>query len=179
MPRVSFMTRFVVKVGLERSWKKVCREPGNIFSKPMTCEITHEPSITQLISEYTYQHAIRRTVSNHIPSHKQASTPRRAIVIHIVNGNLRHAELVEDALAASGITIAIARHALLNIVVVDFGIEHSLDTGFETELSVIDFATGLDELGHAHAEDVDGFFSAHHFERSLDGVVFGCYEKVR
>jgi hypothetical protein len=35
-PLVSFMIEFVVAIGFERSWKKVCKLPGNIFSKPTT-----------------------------------------------------------------------------------------------------------------------------------------------
>jgi hypothetical protein len=36
IPLVSFMIMLVVCVGFVRSWKKLCRLPGNIFSKPTT-----------------------------------------------------------------------------------------------------------------------------------------------
>jgi hypothetical protein len=43
---------------------------------------------------------------------------------------------------------------LVYIVVVDLCVEHGFDACFESELGVVDFSAGLDEFGHAYAEDV-------------------------
>lgn len=103
-------------------------------------------------------------------AHGEAGRAGRAVVVDVVEGDLGHAELVEDALAAGGITVAVASDALVDIVVVDLGIKEGLDTGFEAELGVVDGAAGLDELGHAHAEDVDGRVSfGRHFGRIRKG----------
>jgi hypothetical protein len=64
--------------------------------------------------------------------------------------------LVEDSLATGRVAVAIAGDALVDIVVTDLGIEHGLDTSFEPNFGIIDFAPGLDELCHSDAEDVDG-----------------------
>jgi hypothetical protein len=100
---------------------------------------------------------IGRTVADHISRHKQTSGTSRAVVVHVINGDLGHAELVEHALTAGGITVAVACYALLDIVVVDLCVQQGLNTGFETKFGVVYFSTGLDELGHANAEDVAVF----------------------
>jgi hypothetical protein len=64
--------------------------------------------------------------------------------------------LIKNSLSASRIAIAVASDALIDIIVVDLGIEHGFDASFKSEFGVIDFATGFDEFGHAYAEDVDG-----------------------
>jgi hypothetical protein len=117
----------------------------------------------------TYKNAIRRSMPNHIPRHKQPRTPRRTIIIHIINRNLRHAKLIKDSLAARRVSIAVAGNALFHVVVVDLGVQHGFDTGFETEFRVVDFSTGFDEFGHAYAEDVDRFcdFPGGHFGACL------------
>ena len=102
----------------------------------------------------THENAVCGAVRHHVAAHVQTSRASRAVVVHVVDGDLGHAELVEHTLAAGGVAIAVASDTLVNIVVVDLGIEHSLDTSLETELSVVDLAAGLDELGHAHAEHV-------------------------
>jgi hypothetical protein len=83
---------------------------------------------------------------------------------------LGHAELVEYSLAAGGVAVAVAGYALVDVVVVDLGIEHGFDAGFEAELGVVDFSSGLDELGHAHAEDVAWFvtFDNHRSDCNLN-----------
>lgn len=85
----------------------------------------------------------------------QARASGGAVVVDIVDGDPGHTELVEHTLATGAVTVAVAGHALINIIVVDLGIKHGLDTSLKTELGVVDLATGLDELGHAHAEDVN------------------------
>ena len=62
--------------------------------------------------------------------------------------------MVEDTLAARGIAVAIAGDTLVDFVVRNMGIQHSFDAGFEAELSVVDLSAGLDEPGHAHAENI-------------------------
>lgn len=66
--------------------------------------------------------------------------------------------MVEDALAAGAVSIAVAGNAHVDVVVVYLGVEHGFDAGFEAQLGVVDFAAGFDEFGHAYAEDVDGGF---------------------
>ena len=48
--------------------------------------------------------------------------------------------------------------ALLDVIVVDLSVQQRLDTGLEAQLVVVDLAARLDELGHAHAQDVDWLF---------------------
>ncbi len=62
-----------------------------------------------------------------------------AVVVGIVDGNLRHAELVEDALAAGGVAEAVAGDAMVDIVIVDLGVQEGFDAGFKAELGVVDF----------------------------------------
>lgn len=61
-------------------------------------------------------------MADHIPRHMQPRGASRAIVVDIVNWDLRHAELIEDTLAAGAIAIAVAGDALLDIVIIDLGI---------------------------------------------------------
>jgi len=93
-------------------------------------------------------------MADNISCHVQSRGSCTAVVVDIVNWDLGHAELVEDSLTAGRIAVAVACDALVDIVVVDLSIQHGLDTSFETELSVVDLASGLNKLGHAHAEDV-------------------------
>ena len=97
------------------------------------------------------QDAVGGAVGDGLSGHVQTGRACRAIVVHVIDRDLGHAELVEDALAAGGVAVAVACNALVDLVVVDLGIEHGLDAGFEAEFMVIDFASGLDELGHANA----------------------------
>jgi hypothetical protein len=92
----------------------------------------------------------------------QASASSRAIVVDVVNRDLGHAELVKHTLTASAVAVAVAGHSLVNIVVVNLGIKHSLDTSLETQLGVVDLSAGLDELCHAHAEDVGRLTASNH-----------------
>jgi len=51
---------------------------------------------------------------------------------------------------------------LVDVVVVDVRVEHGFDTCFKPEFGIVHLATRFDELGHAHAEDVDGLLLADH-----------------
>ena len=81
----------------------------------------------------------------------EASSTGWAVVIYVVDGYFGHAELVEYSLATGGVAVAVAGDALVDVVVVDLCIKHGFDASFETELGVVDFASGLDEFGHAYA----------------------------
>lgn len=78
-----------------------------------------------------------------------------AVVVHIVNGNLSHAELVKDSLATGGISVAVAGNSGVDFIIVGLRVDEGFDAGFKTEFSVVDFSTRFDELGHAYTEDVD------------------------
>lgn len=77
-------------------------------------------------------------MTDHIPRHVQPRRASGAVVVDIVDGDLGHAELVEDALATGRVAVAVAGDALFDIVVVDLSIEESFDAGFETEFRVVD-----------------------------------------
>lgn len=77
---------------------------------------------------------IGTAMADELSRHMQTSGAGRAIVIDIVDGDLGHAELIEHTLATGGIAVAIARDALVYIVVVDLRIQHSLDAGLQTLL---------------------------------------------
>ncbi len=62
-----------------------------------------------------------------------------AVIVDIIDRELGHSELVEDALAACGVPIAVARYAVLNFIIIDLGIKQGLDASFEAEFSVVDW----------------------------------------
>lgn len=97
---------------------------------------------------------VSAAVGDDITADVQAGGAGGAVVVDVVDGDLGHAELVEDTLAAGGVTVTVAGNTLVNIVVADLGVKHGLDTGLETELGVVNLSARLDELGHAYAEDV-------------------------
>lgn len=77
-------------------------------------------------------------MTDHVPCHMQTCRAGGAIVVDIVDGDLRHAELVEDALAAGRVAVAVAGDALFDIVVVDLSVEEGFDAGFKAEFGVVD-----------------------------------------
>ena len=90
-------------------------------------------------------------MTDYISRQVEAGGAGGAVIVDVVDGYLGHAELVEDSLAAGGVAVAVAGDALVDVVVVDLCIKHGFDASFETELGVVDFASGLDEFGHAYA----------------------------
>lgn len=97
---------------------------------------------------------VSSSVRDGLSSHMQPRGPSRAIVVDVIDRNLGHAELVEYPLAASAIAIAVACNSLVDIVIVDLGVQECFDTGFETELGVVDLAARFDELGQAYSNYV-------------------------
>ena len=78
-------------------------------------------------------------MSDHIPRHIQPRRAGGAIVVDIVDWDLRHAELIEDTLPTCRVAVAVAGDALVHIVVIDLGIEEGFDAGFEAEFGIIDY----------------------------------------
>ena len=68
----------------------------------------------------------------------QACRAGGAVVVDIVDWDLRHAKLIEDTLAAGRVAIAVAGDPLVDIVVVDLGVKEGFDAGFEAQLGVVD-----------------------------------------
>lgn len=93
-------------------------------------------------------------MTDNIPSEMKTSGTSRAVVIDIVYWDRGHAKLVEHSLSTGRVAITVAGHTLVNIVVVDLGIEQSLDSSFVAELCIVNLSSWLDELGHANPEDV-------------------------
>ena len=69
----------------------------------------------------------------------QAGGAGGAVVVDVVDGDGGHAELVEDALAAGGVAVAVACYAGFHGVIVDVGVEEGFDAGFEAEFVVVDW----------------------------------------
>ena len=85
----------------------------------------------------------------------QACRARTTVVVHVVDRDPRHAELVKDALSTRAVAVAVACDPLVDVVVVHPRVQHGFHAGFEAHLGIVDLAAGLDELGHADAENVD------------------------
>ena len=66
------------------------------------------------------------------PGELQARGARRARVVRVVDGDVGHAELVEDTLAGGGVAVAVACHARLYVVVRDVCVQQGLCARFET-----------------------------------------------
>ena len=76
-------------------------------------------------------------MADHRSCHMQTRRAGAAIIVDIVDRNLCHAELIEDALAAGRVAIAIASNALINIVIVDLRVKKGLDAGFEAKFGIV------------------------------------------
>lgn len=73
--------------------------------------------------------AVGGAVGDGLPRHVQTCGAGGAVVVDVVDGYARHAELVEDALATCGVAVAVAGDALVDGVVVELGVEEGFDTG--------------------------------------------------
>lgn len=94
---------------------------------------------------------VHDSTSHQCPGQLQACRAGRASVIGVVDGNIRHAELIEDALAGRGVAVAVARHTGLDIIVGDVCVEQGLGAGLEAQFWVWPKLAWLDELREAHA----------------------------
>ena len=72
--------------------------------------------------------AVCGTVRDGLSCHMQSCRTGGAVVVDVVDGDLCHAELVEDTLAAGGVSVAVACYSLFDIIVIDLGIEKGFDT---------------------------------------------------
>lgn len=93
-------------------------------------------------------------MAHKIPRHRQPRRRRRTVIVLIIYRNARHAELIEDALAARAVAVAVACDAHLDIVVRDVRVKEGFDAGLVAELGVFDFTAGFGEFRHTDAEDV-------------------------
>ena len=98
-------------------------------------------------------------MTDHVPRHVQPRRAGGAVVVDIVDGDLRHAELVEDALAAGRVAVAVAGDTLVDIVVVDLSVDEGFDAGFETEFGVVDCQADLERLKGVRNVDYPTFAS--------------------
>ena len=78
-------------------------------------------------------------MGDHLAGHVQACGAGGAVVVDVVDGDGGHAELVEDALAAGGVAVAVACYAGLDGVVVKGGVEEGFNAGFEAQFVVVDW----------------------------------------
>ena len=140
--------------------------------------------------EANNHNAIIAAMSDHVAAHKEASGASAAVVVDIIDlvtfsdrteeiigitdRNACQAELVEDTLATYAVTIAVAGDTLLDIVIVDFGIEHCLDTGLVAQLGVVNLASGLDKFCHPYAYHVDGVLLLWSHGEYLQWVLYRC-----
>ena len=122
------------------------------------------------------------TIPHERPRHMQSRRASRAGIVGVVDGDAAHAELVEDPLPTRRLTVAIASHTRLHVVVVDAGVQHGFHARLVPHLDVVASSTGLDELRHPHAEDVGvRLWSFRHFGgvcRYVEGYCTG-YENTR
>ena len=132
--------------------RRICDSPcllhDQVGGSSRICAVLEECLQTsrEHLLETNNQHTVRSTVGNHVAAHVQTGGASGAVIVDVVDGDAGHAELVEDALAACRIAVAVACDALVDIVVVDVRIKHGLDTSLEAELRVVDLAARLDEL---------------------------------
>lgn len=134
------------------------RGAGRVFA---VVEVGLEAAGRHLL-ESDDEDAVGGAVRDGLAGHVETGAPCRAVVVDVVDGDLGHAELVEDSLATGRIAIAVARHSLVDLVVVDLRVQHCLHAGFEAEFMVVDLSSWLDEFGHSYAEDIGGRGFARH-----------------
>lgn len=104
--------------------------------------------------ESDHQHHIDDAAAHQRPGELQPRTACCARVGGVVHGNTGHAELVEDALAAARVAVAVACHAGLDVVVGQVGVEERFGAGFEAEFGVRAETAWFDEFRQADAQDV-------------------------
>lgn len=107
------------------------RGPGPILKETLQLARKH------LLKSHHHD-TIRHAVAHHVPCHMQTRRTSGAVVVDIIDRDLGHAELIENALAAGAVAVAVAGDALVDIVIVNLGIEEGFDAGFEAEFGVVD-----------------------------------------
>ena len=75
------------------------------------------------------KHAMRTAAPHHRARDVQPCRARRAVVVYIIDGDARHAELVEDALAACRVAVAVAGDAKVDVIIVEVCVEEGFDAG--------------------------------------------------
>ena len=78
--------------------------------------------------EADHHDAVCCAVGDGFAGHVQPRGAGGAVVVDVVDGDGGHAELVEDALAAGGVAVAVACYALVDGVVVYLGVEEGFDS---------------------------------------------------
>lgn len=102
----------------------------------------------------------------------KTSAASGTVVVHVVQRNTRHAELVEYPLAAGGISVGVAGDTGGNVIVGNAGVNKSFGSSLETHLRVVDKAARLNELGEANAENIGVLLAGGH------GEVFGDVRRL-
>ena len=98
--------------------------------------------------------AVDQPALHELLGHEERGGSRRAVVVHVVDRDAGETELVDGALPAGRLAVAVADHRLLDGVIGDTGILQGLGTGLRAHLRVVPFSSSrLLELRHAHADD--------------------------
>lgn len=84
--------------------------------------------------EANHHDGVGHTALDHRPREVEAGGASAAVVVDVVDGNAGHPKLVEDPLAAGAVAVAVAGHALIDVVVIDMCIKKGFDAGLVAEL---------------------------------------------
>ena len=109
--------------------------------------VTAQTTSFHLLKPYDHDR-IRHAALDHGPRQIQTRRARRAVVVHIVDGDAGQAELVEDALATGAVAVAIAGDALVDVVVVDLRVNEGFDAGFVAEFWRCQWVFDADSCGN-------------------------------
>jgi hypothetical protein len=100
--------------------------------------------------------AVRDAALDELLGQEQRRRARGAVVVDVVDRHAGEADLVDGALAAGGVAVAVADRHLLDGVVGDLRVGQRLLAGLLRHLRVVPFlAAGLLELRHADTDHVD------------------------
>lgn len=106
------------------------------------------------------QYTIHSTIPHQRPRHMQTRAACRTCIVRVVYWNSAHTKLVEDALAGSGVTVAVAGDTGLDVIVGYASVEHGFDASFVAKFRIITGAAWLEEFCEADAYDVGGYCAA-------------------
>ena len=144
--------------------KRLC-VPRYLLAKParladhVHSELVGRSAVSILGSDGSWRHflkadnedAVGHAATDELAGHHEACGAGGARVVHIVDRDLRHAELVEDSLATSRIAVAVACYTYLDVIIVDAGIEHCFAACLEAQFGVVHKVAWFDEAGEAIA----------------------------